>query len=76
MNESQVKKELEEVLATAREKGNVTMDGIFVMHELKKRGWISKSYAALGHSLTSYRCGYSGCYSGCLLVKGASRYEL
>ena len=63
------KRELEQVLKMAKIKGNVTKDGVYVMNELKRRGWVAKSYAKTGHSKLSYNCGYGGDYNFSKMVK-------
>jgi len=63
-------KELEQVLEQAKEKGNVTKDGIYVMTELKKLGWYNKSYSKDKiQSALFYSCGYSGGYNSSKLVR-------
>ena len=67
--EKQAERELKKVLAAAKKKGNVTIDGQWVKKELEQLGWIAKSYAKTGHSKYSYRCGYSGNYNQATMVK-------
>lgn len=61
--ENKAQRELKTVLQLAKERG-CTEDGIFVMNELKIRGWEFRSYIGCfdGVSKTSHYCGYHGCY--------------
>lgn len=68
--------ELKRVQGQAVERG-VKPDGVWVMNELKRLGWVSKSYIKMpGSSVfnaihTDFHviCGYSGGYNHCHLVK-------
>jgi len=63
--------ELTDVLKIAEQKGNVVKDGVFVMNELKKRGWDCLSYAKDKPHVSEfyYDCGYKGSYNYSRLVK-------
>jgi len=63
--------DLEEVLELTECKSNVTKDGVFVMNQLKSRGWdnISNLKKYTKHSTLEYSCGYSGNYQQSKLVK-------
>ena len=68
--ETKAQNELKTVLKLASERG-CTGGGIFVMHELKKRGWEYRSYISRFERASHY-CGYHGCYGSGQMYK---RYD-
>ena len=71
------REELDSILSQARAKGNVTQDGVWVMTQLKKLGWVSlsdtknigSSFYRAKHSALFHEAGYRGGYNHCKLVK-------